>query len=414
MTLESNVKQSWWQMTSIQIGGVICLPILMAGQELARTYGFAKAALLIIIGNSLLFLLGLVKIRMAYKNKKTTIQNAKDYFDKKGTKLFASTIIVSLVGWFAIQLNLISLSVEKGLGAILGYNPINPLILNIIIGAIITLAALKGIRALNKLSDISMPVLAIAMGYTLYKAFVYGGVSSAPVIAGSYKGISLVLASSLLAIIDFPTYYRFAKSLKDGVISILATVILATSAIELIGTYVAIKLPGATILETLTAYSGTYYQVFILLFLVLAGWTTNNANLYSSSVTLENIYPKLSQTKSTLLVGFIGTFISCFNVIAKFEATLALMGILISSMGAVIAVRYIAKCFFKYLPKISGYNLIAWGFGVVQGFFVFFNIFSISGIEIIDAFVISFVASVLVTILQILLLSCKNSKVRMF
>lgn len=408
---EDNVKQSWWQMTSIQIGGAICLPMIMIGQELARSYGFAKAAAAIVIGNFLLFLLGLVKVKMAYENKKTTINNAKEYFDTRGIKFFALNMIISLLGWFAIQLNLITLSVQTclqsifGLGSVssleykvAGINILGPVALNIIFGAIITIVATRGIRALNKLSDVSMPVLCLVIGYTLYKALVYGQPASVPVV-DSFRGISLVLAGSLLVIVDAPTYYRFSRSLKESYISIFVTMVLATTMVELAGTYIAIRMHGANILETLTLGSSVGYQIFILLFLVLAGWTTNNANLYSCAVTLESIYKKLTLAKSILIVGFLGTILSCFDLIKNFETVLSLMGIFVSAMGAVVAVRYISKLFIPNLPKAGAQNLFAWGCGVLQGFLVFYKIFAISGIEIIDAFLVA----AFVSLIQVLL-----------
>jgi len=397
-----SIKQSWWQMTSIQIGGAICLPIIMVGQELARNYGFAKAALSIIIGNVLLFLIGVVKVKMAYENKKTTIRNAEGYFGNKGIKFFALNIIIGLLGWFAIQLNVISVSFIKGLKTMFGYSPVGITCMSLVFGLIITMVTLRGIKAIKTLSYISIPILTLSLIYTIYKAFMYGSaVAVAPVISTSALGISLVLASTLVVIIDLPTYYRFSRSLKDSCISIFVTMVLATSAIELAGTYIATRLPGKTILELLTAYSGFSYQIIILFFLALAGWTASSINLYSAAMTLEKIFPKLSHLTRTLMLGALGTGLACFNLLAKFQTILSLIGILISSMGAVIVTKYLVRGVIPNLSKSSVLNLIAWGLGVAQGFLVFFNVFSITGKEIIDAFLMSAIAALFFALLKV-------------
>ncbi|MDP3889451.1 MAG: hypothetical protein Q8Q25_02850 [bacterium] len=393
------IKQSWWQMTSIQIGGAICLPILMVGQELGKTYGFAKTVGAVLIGNMLLFLLGLAKAKMSFENKDTTIKNASRYFGQYGTFLLAGTMIMSLIGWFAIQLNLIALSVQTSLSLLFDGMPVNIEFLNIILGTIITIAALRGISALEKLADLSVPLLIATIGYVLYRTYINATISvfEIPVLNNSFRGISLVLAATIMAVIDMPTYYRFSRSKRDSFLSIFILFVLAIPIIEITGAYIGLHNPGNTLIETLTAGGGFLYQMGMLLFLVLAGWTTNNANIYSAVVTLEKIAPNISHIGRTLLLGTIGTMLSCFDLLNNLEPVLNGMGILVSSMGAVIATQYILNRFIPQMRMSSLLNILAWICGTAYGFLGFFGLHTLTGFELIDSFLATSAVSTLLT-----------------
>ena len=50
-------RQNWWQLSSIQIGGAVCLPVIMVGHTLNQSYGFTSAVAAVLIGNFILLAL---------------------------------------------------------------------------------------------------------------------------------------------------------------------------------------------------------------------------------------------------------------------------------------------------------------------------------------------------------------------
>src|SRR5689334_4893361 len=102
-------RQDWWQLSSIQLGGIICLPVFMIGQTLSQTYGFTSAVASILLGNAILLFLGLAAAKMSHEKRKTTMENAVDFFGERGVAFFALSLSLSLLGWFAIQLNMMAL-----------------------------------------------------------------------------------------------------------------------------------------------------------------------------------------------------------------------------------------------------------------------------------------------------------------
>lgn len=408
------IRQNWWQLTSIQLGGAICLPVIMVGQLLATKYGFLSAIIALLVGNGLLLLLGLAAAQMSLKKRVTTVENARDYFGARSSKLLASAMIICMLGWFAIQLNLMSLSLADTIQIIYGQNPLSSTVMTLILGTLITIVALKGIEALDRFATITMPLLIGTMGYALYNAYTAGNSKSIALLSDgqigglTLAGVPLVIATCIAVVADLPTYYRFAASRRDSFASIAFLFLLAVPVIEFVGVYMGSQIGGANIIETLTANGGSLWHLWIGLFLLFAGWTTNNTNLYSAAVCLKNILPKYSQALCTIAIGIAGTLLASVNLLQNFELVLEAMGIMIASMAAVILTRFVTQL---SGPQDSGQNyklnLICWAIGLAVGCLSLFGIVGITYSGLIDSWISASGATIAVMILRV---SQKNNR----
>ena len=375
--------QNWWQISAIQIGGVICLPVIMIGQTLSQHYGFLSAVVSIILGNAILLLLGLVTVKMCHTNRKTTMQNAEEYFGRKGASFFAVAMIVSLVGWFGIQLNMMSLGVLDLL-SVTESRDTWLVFLNLSLGSLITYVALNGIRGVEILANVSLPFLLLTLGYAIFS------VEPKNVMEGpqtfSIGGTSLVLALAIAFIIDLPTYYRHARTSKDGFISIALICGIVLPVLEIIGVYLATGNAGGNILEVLKREDGFIWNMWVSIFLVLAGWTTNNINLYSASICLQSIFKNVSPKKATLCIGFAGTLLSSYDLLSNLELVLDTVGIFIASMGSVVLTRYLAAAYFGLMVSPKDYSrcLMAWAIGIAVGFISLLG-YPLTSIALLDA-----------------------------
>jgi purine-cytosine permease-like protein len=374
-------KQNWRQLSSIQIGGVICLPVVMIGHILSQTYGFFSAVISIFIGNALLVLLGLVSAKMSYEKGKTTVENAQDYFGEKGVAFFSIAMAVSLTGWFAIQLNVMSLGVLE-LFSMQHPSPVTVFALNVLLGLLITGSLLYGMKGLNTLANISLPILIFTLVYAL---FTMEDSVEVPVKVFSLAGVSPVIAMAIACIIDLPTYFRHARTSKDGMISIVIIFGAALPLLEILGVYLASGIAQGTILDVLSRNNSTLWNMWIALFLILAGWTTNNLNLYSTIICLESIFKKSSRLTLTLVGGAGGTLLSCMNLLDHLEIVLEFIGILVTSMGAVIITRYFIDLY-KGRKTAGDYrwHLFAWFLGIAIGILSHFGL-AFTSIPVLDA-----------------------------
>ncbi|CCB87584.1 MULTISPECIES: purine-cytosine permease family protein [Parachlamydia] len=369
-------QQNWWKLSSIQIGGVVCLPMIMIGQTLNQQYGFASAICGILLGNAILLLMALVITHMACENRKTTMENAIEYFGKKGVSFFALTMSLSTLVWFSVQLKVMSLSLLDILH-IHSEGPFIECIANTLLGLLITFVVFYGIRAMEIISNISMPLLLLTLGYAWYTAD--SDTTQTNHLPLTFAAISAIMGMAIVYVIDLPTFMRHARSSKDGMTSIFIMFILAMPILESIGVYLAAGKTG-NIIEVLKRYNGPLWNLWVSLFLILAGWTTNNMNLYSGATSARSIFPNLNHSFNItiLIFGVLGTLLANFDLLQHLSLILEGMGIVVTSMGTVIITRYL-------MMRISGqpitsrdypWHFAAWFLGTVAG------ILSMNGIAI--------------------------------
>jgi len=123
--------------------------------SLAKTFGIYSAILAIIFGNLLLLAMGIVLASSSATHRKSTAETAIDVFGLKGKELFSGAMVISMIGWFSIQLNIMTSAFQNML------NPEMIICLNIVLGIAITLVGIKGMRILTALATFSMPFLII-------------------------------------------------------------------------------------------------------------------------------------------------------------------------------------------------------------------------------------------------------------
>lgn len=390
-------QQNWGQLSAIQIGGVICMPVLMIGQTMIQHYGFVSSVVAVLIGNAILFLLGLISVRMAVGNRKTTMQNAVEYFGAEGVNFFSLAMVLMLIGWFAIQLNMMTLGVMD----LFSLDPASTTIsnaLNISLGVIITLVALYGVRGITILANLSLPLLIATIAYATYTAdSIPPEATSLEKFPLTYEGVSLVIAMAIGCIIDLPTYYRHAKSVKHAYISVAIVFGVCLPLLEIIGVYLASSNPDGTFLDIFKRSNSTLWNFWTASFLILAGWTTNNVNLYSGVVCLEMLIKKCPGYLLILGFGVLSTGLSCLNLLTHLDVVLEIIGISIGSMGGLIFTRYLISQVrgLHVTEQDHSLHLIAWSIGIAVGFISWMG-YSFTGISVLDATFAASLATILV------------------
>lgn len=391
-----NKSQPWWQLLSIQAGGTICLPVIMVGQLVCQKFGWYAALLSVGLGNLFLLAMGYVLASLSTYRPQSTVEQAVSYFGKQGRPLFASLMMVSMLGWFGIQLNVMSLSCAQFfdmLGISVPY-----LLLNIVIGAIISAVMCFGMKAMKGLSYVCAPLLGFTLIYAIMTA--EGTIPVAEPLSLSWLGgLSLIIGANIAAVVDLPTYFRHAKSSKDAKICIVLLYGLVVPFIEIVGVYLSAMTGGDNILDVLQGGRGALWVIWISFFVLLSGWATNNGNLYSSITSSYSLTVRNLPIKRALLLGVIGTDIACFNPLGNIEEVLDLLGVTIGSMGAVIIANYVlerSRLKYRNLPRIS---IFSWSSGVVIGVLSLFFPWLTTGVPSLDAFVASFLIQIIFNII---------------
>ena len=110
---------------------------------------------------------------------------------------------------------------------------------------------------------------------------------------------------------------------------------------------------------------------------IIAGWTTANANLYRAGLAAQAIFNKHSRKKTTLVVGIFTVIIACFPfVFSKMLPMLTYAGLLVVPVGAIVFAEHfifskigLTRYWAYYKKKVTSKPaIIAWGVGLVFGF----------------------------------------------
>jgi purine-cytosine permease-like protein len=370
---------TWRDLASIEVGGAICLPVIMVGYQLCHQYGLASALLGIGAGNLLLFILACASCWISLEKRKTTAENALVYFGPYGVRLFALSLLIAKTCWFALQLNMMT----QALQPLLPESEVLGVALNLFLGCAILVCGLLGIRSISRFSAYSLPILISTMLVSLYL------VKDHPAAIGpqalSAAGISLIIAAAITAVIDMPTYYRHARTIKDGLVGSAILTLIALPLIEGVGVYLAYHQTGDQLILGLSGSGNRLWNVWMALFLILAGWTTNNMNLYTASNCLIPLLSKSSERMRALIVGILGTGLSLLQLLNHFTYVLQILGIFVGSMGCVVITCFTLK---KLLPSKEsklGVNIAAWGAGVAAGFLSLLHVVNLTGIPLVDS-----------------------------
>ena len=157
----------------IWFGAAVSIAEILTGTYFA-SLGFNKGLLAIIIGHiigcAMFFLAGLI----GGKVRKSSMETAKMSFGNKGALLFSVLNIIQLIGWTAIM-------IYDGALAVNGIFDIANWIWCIVIGALIVLWIMIGIKNLGKVNTVAMTALFVL---TIILSFVIFGKGTMQNIAG--------------------------------------------------------------------------------------------------------------------------------------------------------------------------------------------------------------------------------------
>src|SRR5579862_803543 len=142
---------NFWQLTCLT-GTALGLPAMVIGGQLAQQYGAGTALISVIMGNFILWIIGLGIISMA-EGRNHAIENIREYLGK-GPSLFAAIIFMcSFLIWYSLQIQGASSAVS---GLVENENPWK---LGVVFGLLVAGMGIGGIRLITKVCVIALPLL---------------------------------------------------------------------------------------------------------------------------------------------------------------------------------------------------------------------------------------------------------------
>jgi purine-cytosine permease-like protein len=264
--------------------------------------------------------------------------------------------------------------------------------------------AFWGLQFFTWMSHICIPLLLLTIGYAVYQAGALswiGELSFEHIFVSLWdgKGVSLVLASSMAATIDLPTFYRHANNRNAPLMASVANYLIAMPLIQIAGMCLYYGTQASTISEALATQSSFPWKAWVVCFMLLAGWTTNNLNLYSAALSFKSLYKGMRFSTAMGAVGLVGCFLIFIPVLDQFALALDLMGIFVVAMGGVMFMAYLLE---GYAIEIkSPFVWTAWFAGLGAGLNALIWPYWGSGAPVLDAGLIAMLTLSLIQLLDV-------------
>ena len=339
----------------IWFGAAVSIAEILTGTYFAPL-GFTKGLLAIIIGHiigcTMLFFAGLI----GGQTRKSAMETAKMSFGKKGALLFSVLNIIQLVGWTAIM-------IYDGALAVNGIFNIGNWIWCIVIGALIILWIMIGIKNLGKVNTVAMGalfILTIILSFVIFRKGSTWNISSESMTFGAAVELSVAMPLSWLPLIS--DYTREAeKPMKATAVSAI-TYCVVSCWMYLIGMGAAIFTEESDIAQIMVKAG---LGIAGLLIIVFSTVTTTFLDAYSAGVSSESLSNKINGKWFAVIVTVIGTVGAIFLPLSDITDFLYFIG---SVFAPMIAIQ-IADFFFlkqnKETTSFSIQNLIIWFVGFV-------------------------------------------------
>lgn len=327
--------QGMWAAMVVLVGFTFFTPSMTAGGNLGIGLTLSGFLISMIVGNAFL---GIYCGTLGYIGQKTGLSLdllAHRSFGEKGSFLPSAIISITQIGWFGVGVAMFALPVTE---LTKGKLPVWALV--IVTGAVMTVTAYLGIKALAVLGSIAVPLIAILGVYSvtwgIQKA---GGIMNVFGVENKMTlaaGIAIVVGSFISGGTATPNFTRFSKTPKVAVTATVVAFFVGNSVMMIFGA-VGGAVTGVADIFNILILQGLAIPAVITLGLNI--WTTNNNALYTAGLGVSNI-TKIPMKPMVLLGGLVGTVFSVW-LNNNFVSYLNLLSGMIPPVGAVIILHYI-------------------------------------------------------------------------
>lgn len=339
----------------IWFGAGVSIAEILTG-TLVAPLGFQKGFLAILLGHiigcTLFFLAGLI----GAKTEKSSMDTVKLSFGSKGSYFFSSLNVLQLVGWTAVMI------VSGAVAANQILNLGGSWIWSIIIGALILVWVLIGIKNLGKINILAMSalfILTIIMSVVAFNGNASSEVSDA-ISFGAAVELSIAMPLSWLPLISDYTRNAEKKIASTATSSIVYFIV--STWMYTVGMAAAI-FTGESDIAIIMMSAGL--GIIGLVVVVLSTVTTTFLDVYSAGASANSLCKKLDEKTVGIIVCVLGTLIAIFVPTTNFESFLYLISSVFAPMVAILLTDYFILKKSSFEKSIDIVNSIIWVIGFI-------------------------------------------------
>lgn len=336
-------------------GAAVSIAEILTGTYFAPL-GFTKGLFAILIGHiigcTMLFFAGLI----GGKVRKSAMGTAKMSFGSKGTLLFSVLNIIQLVGWTAIM-------IYDGALAANGIFDIGNWIWCIVIGALIILWIMIGIKNLGKVNTVAMAalfLLTIILSFVIFGKGKMLNIGGEGMSFGATVELSVAMPLSWLPLIS--DYTREAKKPVKATAVSAITYGIVSMWMYVIGMGAAIFTDESDIARILVKAD---LGIAGLLIIVFSTVTTTFLDAYSAGVSSESLSSKINGKWVAVAVTVIGAVGAIFLPLTDITDFLYFIGSVFAPMIAIQIADFFVLKQNKEASAFDIQNLIIWLVGFI-------------------------------------------------
>ena len=339
----------------IWFGAAVSIAEILTGTYLAPL-GFGRGFLAILIGHvigcTMLFFAGLIGGTV----RKSSMETVKMSFGQKGALLFAVLNIMQLVGWTAIM-------IYDGALAVNGIFDMGNWIWCVVIGALIVLWVMIGIKNLGRVNTVTMGalfLLTIVLSFVIFgegNMLYAGGEAMA---FGAAVELSVAMPLSWLPLIS--DYTREAKNPVKATAVSAVTYGVVSCWMYVIGMGAAI-FTGESDIAQIMVKAGL--GIVGLLIIVFSTVTTTFLDAYSAGISSESLSAKIQGKWVAVVVTVIGTIGAIFFPLGDITDFLYFIGSVFAPMIAIQIADFFILKQNKGQTDFCVHNLVIWLIGFI-------------------------------------------------
>ena len=337
-----SARKGFWNMFFVMVGFTFFSASMSVGAKLGNGLDLSGFIWACIIGGVILSAYCGVLAFIGASTGMTMDLLCRRAFGTKGSYLSSFLLGFTQIGWFGVGVAMFSIPAAELLG-------VNEWVLTIIAGLLMTATAATGMKGLEIVAYISVPLIVILGVYSMITAGVEGG-GLAAIFGQSagkislFTGVGYVLGSFISGGTATPNFIRFAKNRKVAVWTTVIAFFLGNTLMFCFG-----AIGGAFTGKEDIFYVMIAQGLAIPALIVLGAniWTTNNNALYTGGLGLANITGK-PMKHLTWVAGIIGTALAIW-LYYNFVGWLNILNCALPPIGMIVILDY-----FKNRSKYDG------------------------------------------------------------
>ena len=374
-----SARRGFWAVGFVMLGFTFFSASMSVGAKLGNGLDLNGFVLAVVVGGAIL---AVYTGFLAFIGAKTGFGMdlmAHRAFGTVGSFLPSALISLTQMGWFGVGVAMFAIPAAELLG-------INPWIIVIIAGALMTASAYFGIKAIEIVSYISVPLIAILGTYSMITSVNDGGglekIFAAATGMPLITGIGMVVGSFVSGGTATPNFTRFASTTRSAVVTTVIAFFLGNTLMFSFGA-VGGAFTGKDDIFYVMIAQGLAVPALIVLGANI--WTTNNNALYTTGLGFSNI-TKIRKRPLVLVAGIVGT-LGAMWLYYNFVGWLSFLNAALPPIGAILIVDYFRNRG-NYSGKNDALRVANWGaiVGVIAGglvgWFVSFGIASINAMAV--------------------------------